>query len=30
MVKQGRAGDWRDFSQIEVWAKGIAAELGLL
>ncbi len=30
MVKQGRAGDWRDFSQIEVWAKEIAAELGLL
>lgn len=28
MVKQGRAGDWRDFSQIEVWAKEIAAELG--
>ena len=28
MVKQGRAGDWRDFSQIEVWAKDIATELG--
>ena len=28
MVKQGRAGDWRDFSQVEVWAKDIAAELG--
>ncbi len=28
MVKQGRSGDWRDFDQIEVWAKDIARELG--
>ena len=28
MVKQGRSGDWRDFDQIELWAKEIAADLG--
>ena len=28
MVKQGRAGDWRDLGQVEVWAKDIAAALG--
>lgn len=28
MVKQGRAGDWRDFEEIDLWAKGIARELG--
>lgn len=28
MVKQGRSGDWRDFDQIEVWAKDIARDLG--
>ena len=28
MVKQGRSGDWRDFDQVELWAKGIAADLG--
>ena len=28
MVKQGRSGDWRDFSEVEVWAKEIARVLG--
>jgi menaquinone-dependent protoporphyrinogen oxidase len=30
MVKQGRAGDWRDFEEIDLWAKGIALDLGRL
>ena len=29
MVKQGRAGDWRDFDEIELWAKEIAQQLDM-